>query len=108
MLQTQGTVGRFVMLQTQGTAGRFVVYVTNTRYSEKICCICYKHKVQWEDLLYRLQTRGTVGRFVMLQTQGTVGRFVVYVTNTRYSGKTCYISYKHKVQGEDLLYMLQT
>ena len=55
--------------------GRFVIYVTNTRYSGKICCICYKHKVQWEDLLF------------MLQTQGTVGRFVIYVTNTRYNGK---------------------
>ena len=49
------------MLQTQGTAGRFVIYVTNTRYSGKICYICYKHKVQREDLLYKLKTQGTVG-----------------------------------------------
>ena len=39
--------------------------------------LCYRHKVQWEDLLYMLQTQGTVGRFVMLQTQGTMGRFVI-------------------------------
>ena len=36
-----------------------------------------EHKVQWDDLLYKLQTQGTVGRFVMLQTQRTIGRFVI-------------------------------
>ena len=65
MLQTQGTVGRFVIYVTNTRYSGEICYVTNTRYNGKICYISYKHKVQWEDLLCKLQTQGTVGRFVV-------------------------------------------